>query len=178
MIIFNNQHRSTQATLESKSLPKSTRSSRHATIQPDEDEDSAEAIIYTPHGVNSEDLRVVSDASPLISTLAFLHGLHNVRLSSWGRTALQLNLGASNGLKAQRVLHSKYWVGTHDEIKTGKGLVGFFIKREVMSVKDALEQEKEQRHNGRYSSEDAEVLQSFEDTNWLDLRNGESRVLV
>ncbi|USW53767.1 Putative ribonuclease Z/Hydroxyacylglutathione hydrolase [Septoria linicola] len=178
MITWNNRHQSAQATLENKSHPKSTRNGHHATIQPDEDEDSAEAIIYTPHGVISENLRVVPNASPPISTLAFLHGLHNVRLSSWGKTALQLNLGASNGLKAQRVLHSKYWIGTHDEVKTGKGLVGFFIKREVMSVKDALEQEKKQRHNGRYSSEDAEVLQSFEGTNWLDLRNGESRVLV
>ena len=92
----------------------------------------------------------------------------------------QLNLGVYNGLKAQRVLNSSYWIGTHDEIKQGRGLVGYFIKRDVQSIKDALEQEKRQRQNGNDASTNSEydeVLASFDDTRWLDLRNGESRVL-
>ena len=92
----------------------------------------------------------------------------------------QLNLGVYNGLKAQRVLNSQYWIGTHDEIKQGRGLVGYFIKRDVQSIKDALEQEKRQRQNGNDASTNSEydeVLASFDDTRWLDLRNGESRVL-
>ncbi|GIZ42534.1 hypothetical protein CKM354_000579700 [Cercospora kikuchii] len=159
----------------------STRKHSNHVLETEDDEDDAEAIIYTPHGVDSEDLKVVPNAVPPITTLAFLHGLHNVRLASWGRTALQLNLGVYNGLKAQRILKSKYWVGTHDEVKTGRGLVGFFIKRDVKSVQDALQEERERRQDNRPSeeySEEDKVLLSFEDTNWLDVRNGESRVLT
>ncbi|WPB03883.1 uncharacterized protein RHO25_008527 [Cercospora beticola] len=158
-----------------------TRKHSNSVFETGDDEDDAEAIIYTPHGVDSEDLTVVPNAVPPITTLAFLHGLHNVRLASWGRTALQLNLGVYNGLKAQRILKSKYWVGTHDEVKTGRGLVGFFIKRDVKSVQEALQEERERRQDSRSSegySEEDQVLLSFEDTNWLDLRNGESRVLT
>lgn len=92
-----------------------------------------------------------------------------------------MNLGVYNGLKAQRVLKAKYWVGTHDEVKEGRGLVGFFIKREVKTIKEALELEREQRQKGEHvvaNSERDAVLESFDDTKWLDLRNGESRVLV
>lgn len=97
------------------------------------------------------------------------------------RSSRQLNLGVYNGLKAQRVLKAKYWVGTHDEVKEGRGLVGFFIKREVKTIKEALELEREQRQKGEHvvaNSERDAVLESFDDTKWLDLRNGESRVLV
>lgn len=90
-------------------------------------------------------------------------------------------MGVYNGLKAQRVLKAKYWVGTHDEVKEGRGLVGFFIKREVKTIKEALELEREQRQKGEHgvaNSERDAVLESFDDTKWLDLRNGESRVLV
>lgn len=90
-------------------------------------------------------------------------------------------MGVYNGLKAQRVLKAKYWVGTHDEVKEGRGLVDFFIKREVKTIKEALELEREQRQKGEHvvaNSERDAVLESFDDTKWLDLRNGESRVLV
>lgn len=90
-------------------------------------------------------------------------------------------MGVYNGLKAQRVLKAKYWVGTHDEVKEGRGLVGFFIKREVKTIKEALELEREQRQKEEHvvaNSERDAVLESFDDTKWLDLRNGESRVLV
>ena len=38
---------------------------------------SAEAIIYTPHGVRADDLGPLSIAVPPINTLALLHGLHD-----------------------------------------------------------------------------------------------------
>ncbi|KAM3425539.1 hypothetical protein BST61_g7486 [Cercospora zeina] len=181
MIAWNSGHNNGTTKAASNGHSSSTRKHSHSMLEANEEEEGAEAIIYTPHGVNSEDLSAVADAAPSVTTLAFLHGLHNVRLASWGRTALQLNLGVYNGLKAQRVLKSKYWVGTHDEVKTGRGLVGFFIKRDVKSVKDALEEERQRRQDSHPSaerSEEDQVLLSFEDTNWLDLRNGESRVLT
>lgn len=143
-----------------------------------EDTDAAEAVIYTPHGTDHGTLNMVATASPPIQTLAFLHGLHDISLGK----AQQLNLGAHNGLRAQRVLNAKYWVGTHDEVKKGGGLVAWFLKRKVISVGEALEQElqsnKTRSENGdSHDHATNEVLQSFKDTNWVELENGESKIL-
>ncbi|KAK3044267.1 hypothetical protein LTS18_001751, partial [Coniosporium uncinatum] len=43
--------------------------------------DGAECIIYTPHGIPYAALSPLSNASPSIQTLAFLHGLHDVAIS-------------------------------------------------------------------------------------------------
>lgn len=140
--------------------------------------DNAEAVIYTPHGIYSNDLDQITTASPPIHTLALLHGLHNVRVGTVsGRTALQSNLGAHNGLKAQRILNAKYWIGTHDEIKTGGGLVSWFLQRDEISLKDALDRERDAREKGDEMA-DAELVDAFEGVNWVELKNGESRVLV
>ena len=161
--------------------PKSSSSRKHRetpSLDSSANDEAAEAVIYTPHGMYSGDLNLITDAEPPIQTLAFLHGLHNVRVgTASGRTALQSNLGAHNGLKAQRLLHAKYWIGTHDEIKTGGGLVSWFLQREVISVNDALDAERRTRELGKGIA-DEELVDAFEGTNWIDLRNGESRVLV
>lgn len=142
----------------------------------------AEAVIYTPHGIHAPSLQNVADAEPAIRTLAFLHGLHAVELSRQ-----QLNLGAHNGLQAQRLLQAKYWIGTHDEEKVGRGLVGWFLKREAFSLKDALVAEKDKQQNaadglvkGKRKSDVAqdELYDALDDAHFLDLRNGESAVLV
>ncbi|KAI7162747.1 hypothetical protein KC324_g13080, partial [Hortaea werneckii] len=169
-----------------------TRKKHHAPITPNEDEESAEAILYTPHGISSGDLTLIPSASPPVHTLAFLHGLHNVRVSTaTGRTALQSNLGAHNGLKAQRILKAKYWIGTHDGVKRGGGLVAWFLQRESLTLGDALEEERRRRRKGRERSGGSttrgaadgggdldETVESFEGVNWVDLQNGESKVLV
>ncbi|KAI7675390.1 hypothetical protein KC318_g971, partial [Hortaea werneckii] len=203
MIAFNNQH----ANYQSHQLHKTTpfppttpntplaRKRHHAPIIPNEDEESAEAILYTPHGISSGDLSLIPSASPPIHILAFLHGLHNVRVSTaTGRTALQSNLGAHNGLKAQRILNARYWIGTHDGVKRGGGLVAWFLQRESLTLGDALEEERRRlrRREGRGGSAMTrgpggggggggdldETVESFEGVNWVDLQNGESKVLV
>lgn len=60
-------------------------------------EDIAEAVIYTPHGIDPGDLTVVETAKPPIRTLALSHGLQDISLPR-----AQLNQGAHNGLKVQR----------------------------------------------------------------------------
>lgn len=143
------------------------------------DDESAEAVIYTPHGIHSssEDLKRVASAVPPIKTLAFLHGLEYITLGS-----VPINLGAHNGLQAQRILKSRYWVGTHDEDKLGTGIVGWFLRRKKISVKDAVEAEREKRKGqpsvaGGPISPTKELLGSFDEVNWHDLDNGESLVL-
>lgn len=165
MITFNNQQ-SGQA---------SRRSSSHRYTEPEDEEEGAEAVIYTPHGIHSdsEDLDLVTKANPPIKTLAFLHGLEDITLGS----AQQLNLGAHNGLRAQRKLKASYWVGTHDEDKEGTGIVGWLLRRKKLSIKDAVEAEKKRTRNEKTDEASEQVLGSFEGVNWVDLGNGESLVL-
>lgn len=182
MIAFNNRQGNAQSKLAATNgHPTGKRKRHHATIEPNEDDEAAEAIVYTPHGIESGDLALIPGASPPVSTLAFLHGLHNIRVgTASGRTALQSNLGAHNGLKAQRILNAKYWIGTHDETKKGGGLVAWFLQRDVITLKEALEQErnaKKRKDSHAVNGELGDVLDSFDDTHWIDLGNGESRVL-
>ncbi|CAN9333524.1 unnamed protein product [Alternaria sp. RS040] len=123
--------------------------------------EEAECVIYTPHGIPHEALSPIAKADPPLHTLAFLHGLHDVSISS----AQQLNLGAKNGVLAQRMLRAKYWVATHDEVKKGGGFISWFLRRKVWTVEDAL---KEVR---------ADDEGEFTDVRFQDMRNGESRVL-
>ena len=102
-------------------------------------ENAAEAIIYSPHGIVADDLKSLPTAVPPIRTLALLHGLHGIKLAF---TSV-LNLGAFNGLRIQRICQAKYWVGTHDEIKHSGGIVARLLQRKTLSVQDAIEREKQ-----------------------------------
>src|SRR6266487_2830802 len=77
---------------------------------------------YSPHGITPSDLDAVATSSPPIHILTLFHGLHDINLR-----AAQLNLGAHNGLKVQRMTRAKYWIGTHDEVKRGRGIVSWFL---------------------------------------------------
>ncbi|KAK3066525.1 hypothetical protein LTS18_001661, partial [Coniosporium uncinatum] len=68
---------------------------------------------------------------------------------------------------------AKYWCGTHDEIKTGRGLITWFLKRKIHTVEEAL------REEGKRLKEKGEkgVLGILEDTKFQDIGNGQSRVL-
>ncbi|KAI9648059.1 hypothetical protein NHQ30_002687 [Ciborinia camelliae] len=131
-----------------------------------EDEEMSEAVIYTPHGIDPGDLTMVGKAQPPIQTLALLHGLQDISLPR-----AQLNKGAHNGLKVQRLLSAKYWVGTHDEVKKGGGIVSWFLNRKVVTLKEALE--REDGETGE--SGDAEEV---DDIKFLEVGNGESLILV
>jgi hypothetical protein len=98
------------------------------------DPDSAEVVIYTPHGIHAEDLASIPTANPPVQTLVLMHGLHDVSITF----IKQLNLGAHNALKCQTILKSKYWVGTHDEVKIGGGLLAPFLRRRTYTLDDAL----------------------------------------
>lgn len=123
----------------------------------------AETIIYTPHGIQAESLRSIVQAKPELETLAILHGLHDISIN-WGQ---QLNLGMVNGLKAQQTLDGRYWIGTHDEVKHGGGLVSWLLRRRVYTVEDVLE-EADRIAGGK-------ALGRGE---YLDMENGRSLVLV
>ncbi|MCJ1398359.1 hypothetical protein MMC11_001557 [Xylographa trunciseda] len=132
-----------------------------------DDEEAAEAIIYTPHGILADDLRLLSQAAPSIRTLALLHDYNEVDLSILTR----LNLGIHNGLKAQRACKAKYYIGTHDEAKEGRGILMPFLRRKVLSVQDALE--KEQGEDADTTGYPADAV----DAKFLMLASGENLLL-
>ena len=132
----------------------------------------AEGVIYTPHGIHAHDLchlGQLPSAVPPIQTLALLHGLHDIRI-----TVKQLNLGAHNGLQAQRICKAKYWVSTHDEVKTAKGMVAPFLYRKVLTLQEAMEEER--REKGGISDESE--LADMRGLTFADLASGESLLLV
>jgi hypothetical protein len=129
----------------------------------------AEAIIYSPHGIVADDLRHLEIAQPPVQTLALLHGLHDVGIK-WTK---QLNLGAHNGLRAQRICKAKYWIGTHDEIKQPGGILAPFLTRSIISIQEALEKEK----NGQAMTSDSSMLADMEKVNFKDLKSGDSLLL-
>lgn len=130
----------------------------------------AEAVIYTPHGVHAQSFDTILSSNPLVRPLAFLHGLHDVSIT----LSKQLNLGAYNALKAQEILHSKYWVGTHDEVKIGGGLIAPFLRRKAYTLLEVL---------GRETPGDGKDQNEVEpkhnpDVSYVDLRSGESLLLA
>lgn len=129
-----------------------------------------EAIIYSPHGIVAHDLSHLPEIEPKVNTLALLHGLHDVGISNWK----QLNLGAHNGLRAQRICKAKYWVGTHDEVKKPGGVLAPFLRRSIITIPEALEKETDEKGSISESS----ALADMEKVNFSDLSSGESLLLV
>ena len=130
--------------------------------------DEAESIIYTPHGVESASFASVASAVPKVHSLAFLHGLHDISIT----LTKQLNLGAHNALKAQRMLNAKYWCGTHDEVKQSGGLIALMLRRKQHTLGEALQREEKQRNVRKAFSEEGASVPSF-----IDLKSGESLLL-
>lgn len=130
----------------------------------------AECLIYSPHGIDPAVLLPIAAASPPLQPLAFCHGLHDVRLSK----LQQLNLGAHNGLASQRILKAKYWLATHDEVKVGGGIVKWILRRKMISVEDAMEEEA--RELGADGTDDDMEL-ALGNPNFRMVGNGESIVL-
>jgi len=128
----------------------------------------AEAMIYTPHGIHAKDLNPLSHAFPPIKTLILLHGLHDIQIC-----LQRLNLGAHNGLQAQRICQSKYWVSTHDEIKRAAGLITPWLYRSVLTLQEALNEEKEAKGKIANGSDLADVRE----VTFKDLTSGESLLL-
>ncbi|KAF2721392.1 hypothetical protein K431DRAFT_284986 [Polychaeton citri CBS 116435] len=144
------------------------------------DEDAAEGIIYTPHGIYPDNVDFLKSVSPPIHHLALLHGVYSVSLSK----GPQINLGGRNGLKIKRKLDSRYWIATHDEVKQGRGLINWILRSKLIPFGDALEREihQEDMVNDRdkkscTDSGPEHLVEQFKTKRWEVLGNGESRVL-
>ncbi|KAG6006667.1 hypothetical protein E4U21_006812 [Claviceps maximensis] len=123
-----------------------------------------EAVIYSPHGIESNALTSVESSG--LKTLALLHGLHNV--SIW--MTKQLNLGALNGIKAAKTCKAKFWIPTHDEPKRGGGLIAPLLQRTCYSFSEAVKHEEELL--GQSASKEASSTYQF-----AELGSGDGLVL-
>ena len=128
----------------------------------------AEGIVYTPHGIRAPELRYLPAAFPPIRTLVLLHGLHDIKIS-----VHELNLGAHNGLQAQRICQAKYWVSTHDEIKKATGFITPWLHRNELTLQEALNREREV--HGMVGDESG--LTDVRGVTFADLASGESLLL-
>lgn len=135
---------------------------------------AAEAVIYTPHGVEHGTFSTLLTTTPPITTLALLHGLHDVSIT----LTKQLNLGAHNALKAQKILKPKYWVGTHDEVKRGLGLIGPLLRRKAWTLEDALKRDRRRPVSKESTAnEKGEEMEGEERVPFVTCGNGETLVL-
>lgn len=83
-------------------------------------------------------------------------------------------------------MNARYWVGTHDEIKKGGGLISWFLRRKVISVREALLEENrkarimtaERGGVGGQSGRESETKDALANVRFDNLGNGESRMLV
>ena len=133
--------------------------------------DKAESVIYTPHGVEASTFSTMQSADPFVENLAFLHGLHDV--SIW--LTKQLNLGAFNAVQAARLLKSRYWIGTHDEVKKGGGILAPFLRRKAWQLADIWSKESS---NARKRKTATDTLHGeLDNPRYVDLKSGESLVL-
>ena len=57
-------------------------------------------------------------------------------------------------------------------------MVSWFLQRDVITVQEALEEERRVKMKGENGGADDDLVDAFEETKWVELRNGESRVLV
>ncbi|KAL8303356.1 hypothetical protein RB600_007001 [Gaeumannomyces tritici] len=125
----------------------------------------AEAILYSPHGIEAGDLGFLPSVG--LKTLALLHGMHDVRI--W--MTKQLNLGAHNGLRAVRASGARYWVATHDEVKVGAGLINWLLRRTAYILKDAVETEEARLR-------DTNGEEAVGDYQFIELASGDALMLV
>jgi hypothetical protein len=129
----------------------------------------AEAVVYTPHGILVEQMTFMTSREPPLRILALIHGLLNVRVGlSWIGFS-EANLGGHNGLKLQRLLQARYWLGTHDEAKIEKGITSLILTQNPITLEQALQREKEE-------AKDDQTERGH--PNWHLVGNGGSLVLV
>lgn len=72
MVAFNNQHYNSSARLNKPIVSIGSSQKRHAAIVPNEDEDFAEAVLFTTQGISSENVSLLSNADPTIHSIALI----------------------------------------------------------------------------------------------------------
>lgn len=135
----------------------------------------AEAVIYMPHGIPSQDpiMATIAAAAPQLKVLAILHGLLRVlvgaRLGGYD-AGIDANLGAHNGLALKQTLNARYWIPTHDEPKEKYGFTQYILTDFWLTLEEAVAAYAE-----KVARDKADILR---EANYHHLGNGAGLVLV
>ena len=132
---------------------------------------SAEAVIYSPHGLPPANLDILLRASPRIHPLVLIHGMHEVCVGWLGK----INLGAINGLGCLSKCAARYWVTTHDEMKYGEGLIKYLLRCRKLTLEDAFRSLNETTE--KQPAIDADEVQRMKGFKFVTLGSGESLTL-
>ena len=127
-----------------------------------------EAILYTPHGLKGSEpsVQALSHGSkPDFTVLAMLHGLKEnwVMMGSW-----QTTFGVKSGLQLYRQTGSKYWINSHNDALSYRGLLRWITYDIFRTIAWGLGEEKKSAKEGMEASKAVEVI---------DVVNGRSLVL-
>lgn len=129
----------------------------------------SEAVVYTPHGLPPENIKLLSRAFPPVRPLVLIHGLQEVLIGWFGR----INLGAVNGLECCENSKARYWVPTHDEVKFGKGLIRYLLRYNALTVEEAFERLTETKIKHR-----AQAVECTDNFQFVELNSGDSLLLI
>lgn len=153
MIAFNNQHHNYSARLKQRVVSTSSSQKRHAAILPNEDEDFAEAVLFTSQDISSENVSLLSFAGPAIYPLAVVDG------------------GLESGRSAS--LATYHIVQQNIVIEKGKGFLTWLIAKARFTAQTA---EASQSRGASITNIDAES--GNHKSQRVALGNGETKVLI
>jgi hypothetical protein len=136
LVAFKNYHHNSSARLAKLQTTSGSRQKRHAAVVPNEDEDFAEAVLFTTRGISSDASKLLSRADPAIDSLAVICG----GLMSTGDV-----LQHETSEKVMETLHmipATYHVSERNvPVEKGKGFLAWLIAKAQFTgrVKQAKE---------------------------------------
>jgi hypothetical protein len=168
LVAFNNYHHNSSIRLAKLQSPASSRQKRHAAIVPDEDEDVAEAVLFTTRGLPSNTATLISRADPTINLLAAICGG-----SKSSGDVLQHKIGE----RAPRTLclvSATYHVSERNVVvEKGKGFLAWLIAKAQFTTRRTQAKESHNVDHAVGSTEgDAQSPQK------IMLGTGESKILI
>ncbi|KAH9842129.1 Beta-lactamase superfamily domain [Teratosphaeria destructans] len=178
MVTFSSKQGSAHAELANSAITSRTRRKEQCAIMElDDDDESAEAIIYVPSSVGHKGLEVVTSASPPIRTLALIYDPSHKVLS------LPSKLQGPDIVHAQRDLKARYWISSKAKIEQRNGFLSWFApQKEMLTPKGLLDRLLDHKRTRCEQTREChaavdETLDAFQDVEWLDFTIGTSRIL-
>lgn len=168
LIAFNNHHYNRLVKRPEVNSALGSRQKRHAAVVSDEEEDSAEAVLFSSRSESGSAVTLTSCADPPVHMLAVVQSNRSLEASlSEGRVD-----GETNGKGGQQheALASYYIHERNVVVEKGIGFLAWLIAKAKFT---SSKQEKE-----RQRASDSGVEKEARISNWVALGIGESKVLI
>jgi hypothetical protein len=168
LIAFNNYHHNSDTVLAKLKTSTTSRQKRHAATVPNEDEDIAEAVLFTIRGLSSVSSTLISRANPAIHPLALVYGSLT---PAGGIREFEMSGGGPETLHS---VSATYHVSEHNiAINKGKGFLAWLIAKAQFTSR------KQQASQLRAANQAIDSVESgYSSPHRITLSNGESKVLV